>query len=372
MRKLTQKPLVFPKNLNFLSPKNDRINYVLTFVAFVSIRGAAEILAGNLPAGWDPLNYYAPWTIAYINQGVFNQHFLGAPPIIFVLTMLLTIVVQNVWLVIKILAPTLYGILGLSFLHFTRSYLSWDRRKSMLGALLLMAQPAALRISWDLFKNQLAIALLLFQFTLILPANRKNETKTKLTIMILSLLMVLTHQFVAVIYFVVLLSMILRKNARSFKKCMLYANLPALILFFGIFGIYSRWEKSSLVSYPGVGTIEFFKTIHYVDAPTFSVFKNYMFLYGSYSNLFSQIVTLFIVLYAPLLPLVIFGFWNDDCLTPFVILNLLGTFFPLISPSFALLDFERWAFMLVYPFSIYSTNALFKLAKSSKIKEDFV
>jgi len=142
--------------------------------------------------------------------------------------------------------------------------------------------------------------------------------------------------------------------------------LPALILFIGIFGIYSEWTSESLISYPGVGTIQFFKTIHYVDAPTFSVFKNYLSLYGSYSNLFMQVMTLFVLLYAPLLPLVFFGYWNDDFLTPFLILNLMGTFFPLISPSFALLDFERWVFMLVYPFSIYSTNALLKLIKSSQ------
>lgn len=43
------------------------IIFVLTFVAFVSIRGIAEIQAGEMPAGWDPLNYYAPWTVAYVD-----------------------------------------------------------------------------------------------------------------------------------------------------------------------------------------------------------------------------------------------------------------------------------------------------------------
>jgi hypothetical protein len=343
------------------------MTYLLTFAAFASIRGAAEIQAGNLPAGWDPLNYYAPWTVAYMNQGVLNQHFMGAPPIIFILTILMTIATQNVWLAIKILSPILYGFLGLSFLYFLSSYLSWDKGKAIACSLLLMSQTAALRLSWDLFKNQLAMSLLFIQLPLIFSASKKSEMKTKLAIIIMSLLIVLTHQFVAVVYFVILLSMILsRREAKSFKRYLLYANLPALILFISIFGIYSGWTNASLVSYPGVGTTDFFKIIHYVDAPTFSVFKNYVSLYGSYSDLFMQAMTLFILLYAPVLPLVLFGFWNDDFLTPFLILNLIGAFLPLISPNFALLDFERWMFMLVYLFSIYSANALFKLIKYSQ------
>jgi hypothetical protein len=371
MGKLIQKPFAFLESLrNSISSKHDQIIYILAFIVFVTVRGVAEILAGNLPAGWDPLNYYAPWTISYMNQGILNQHFIGAPPTVFILTILMTSVIQNVWLAIKILAPILYGVLGVSFLYFSRSYLCWNPRKSMVGALMLMAQPAALRISWDLFKNQLAISLLFFQLPLIFSVSKKKERKTKLATIILSLLIVLTHQLVAVIYFVILLNVVLRRNAASLRKYLLCANLPAIILFISIFGIYSRWGQSSFVSYSGVGTIDFFKVIHYVDAPTFSVFKDYISLYGSYYNLFVQTMTLFFILYASLLPLAIFGFWNDNFLTPFLIFNLIGTFFPLISPSFALMDSVRWVFMLVYPFSIYSTNALFKLVKSSEAKRD--
>jgi len=348
------------------------IIFVLTFVAFVGIRGIAEIQAGELPAGWDPINYYAPWTVAYMNQGILNQHFIGAPPLVFTLIILMTNLTQNVWLAIKILAPILYGVLGLSVLYFTRSYLSWDKRKSMICALLLMSQTAALRLSWDLFKNQLAISLLFFQLPLIFSASKNSGRKTKLAIIVLSLFIVLAHQFVAVVYFVILLSIILKKRkATSFKKFLLYANLPALIIFVGIFVIYSGGTEASLLAYPDIGTIDFFKVIHYVDAPTFSIFKNYLSLYGSYSNLLTQSMTLFILLYAPLLPLVLFGFWNDESLTPFLTLNLIGAFLPLVSPSFALLDFMRWMWMLIYPFSIYATNALFKLINYSKNQVGF-
>jgi hypothetical protein len=339
----------------------------LTFAAFAGIRGLAEIQAGDLPAGWDPLNYYAPWTIAYMGQGILNQHFIGAPPLVFVLTILMTYLTNNVWLAIKVLAPILYGVLGLSVVYFTRSYLSWDFKKSMVCALVLMSQAAALRLSWDLFKNQLAISLLFFQLPLVFSVSKNGSERRKLTIVALSLLIVLAHQFVAVVYFVILLSIILSKRkTASFRKFLLYANLPALIIFVVIFVIYSGGSTTSLLAYPNVGTIDFFKVIHYVDAPMFSVFKNYLSLYGSYSNLLTQSMTLFVLLYASLLPLVLFGFWNDEFLTPFLVLNMIGAFLPLAIPSFALLDFERWMWMLIYVFSIYATNALFKLVDYSK------
>jgi hypothetical protein len=343
--------------------------FVLTFAAFASIRGLAEIQAGELPAGWDPIDYYAPWTVAYMNQGILNQHFIGAPPLVFALMILMTTLTQNVWLAIKILAPILYGVLGLSVLYFTRSYLSWSDGKSVTCALLLMSQTAALRLSWDLFKNQLAISLLFLQLPLIFSASKNGGRRTKLAIVALSLLIVLAHQFVAVVYFVILFGIIISKRkTTSFKKFLLLSNLPALIIFVGIFALYSGGSATSLLAYPDVGTIKFFKVIQYVDAPMFSVFKNYLSLYGSYSNLLTQSMTLFILLYAPLLPLILFGFWNDEFLTPFLIVNLIGAFLPLLSPSFALLDFERWMWMLVYVFSIYAANALFKLTSYSKNK----
>jgi hypothetical protein len=347
--------------------KHGWVTYLLVFAFFVSIRGIAEIQAGDLPAGWDPLNYYAPWTVAYMNEGVINEHFVAAPPLIFILMISMTFLTRDVWLAIKILSPILYGVLGVCFLYFTSSYLSWSKKKGIVCALLLMSQIAALRLSWDLFKNQLAMSLLFLQLPLLSSASKKGEAKTKLMIILLSLLIVLTHPFVTVFYLVVLLSIILnRKHSTSFKKYLLLANVPALILFIGIFGIYSQWTKVSLVSYPGIGTTAFFKTIHYVDTPTFSVFKNYIVLYGSYSNLSVQVMSLFILLYAPILPLVFLGFWNDRFLTPILILGLLSAFLPIVSPSFALLDFERWMFMLVYLFAVFSANALFKLMQPSQ------
>jgi hypothetical protein len=364
-----KKPSMLSGVSNLNSTKRSLILYAIVFASFAGIRALAEFQAGELPAGWDSTNYYSPWTVAYMAQGIMNHHFMAAPPLVFVMTIPLTIITQNVWLTIKILAPLLYGVLGLSVVYFVRSYLSWDAKKSVICSLLLMSQIAALRISWDLFKNQLAISLLFFQLSLIFSASQKITRKTKLAILALSLLIVLAHQFVAAAYFAILLSIMLtRKRTASFKRFLLCANLPALAIFIGILGIYSGGLEASVLSYPGVNTIQFFKTIFHVDVPTFSVFKNYVAIYGSYSNLSTQIITLFFLLYAPLLSLVILGFWNDELLTPLSLFMVVGALLPLASPSFALLDFERWMWMLVYPFSIYASNALFRLLGSAQNK----
>jgi len=128
--------------------------YVLIFVAFAIFRGVAEILAGEIPVGWDSINYYAPWTITYAQHGVLNQIFLAAPPFVFIFTIPLYLLTSNIWLVMKVLAPVLYGVVGVSVFFFSRSYLSWSIKKSSFCAMLLMFQLAAMRIGWDLFKNE--------------------------------------------------------------------------------------------------------------------------------------------------------------------------------------------------------------------------
>lgn len=339
------------------------VPYVLLFVLFTIIRAIPEIQAGDLPAGWDSINYYSPWTIAYAKHGILNEHFLGAPPLIYVLTISLYLLTSSIWLSIKMLAPILYGILGLSIFHFARSYISWNVKKSVLCSLLLMCQPAALRISWDLLKNELAIALLFLQMSLIYLASKKSDRKLTFLILVLSILIVFSHQYVTVIYFAILLGILLSKTStKTFKRHLLSISIPAFALFFIITGIYAEWNIP-LISTPKDET-HFHIIIHYVDYPTFSFFKDYLLKYNSHSILFAETMVLFFLLYSFILPLAIFGFWHDQFLTPFLIFSLIVSFLPLVSPRLAIADFERWMYMLTYVFPFYATNSIFKLTLS--------
>lgn len=347
--------------------------FLLAFFSFSVFRATAEIAGGSLPVGWDSLNYYAPWTVAFLNCGVLNQNFIAQQPSVFSLTILMTIATQNVWLSIKIIAPFLYGLLGLSIFFFVSSYLSWSTKKSIFCLMLLMVQPAALRFSWDLFKNELGISLLFFLIPLVSDAAINRKKAATSAIVALSLLLVLTHEFVAVVYFVIMASIIIRrKTEQSLKKYLLCASLPAFTLFLVVFAVYSGGFHASSIAYANVATPHFFKTVYDVNFPAFSVFQNYLSSYSSYSVLFTDTIALFIILYALVLPLVFFGFWDDRYLTPFTLFCFFGAFLPLISPNFALLDFERWMLMLVYPFTIYSANAIFSLVESSRNRKRFL
>jgi hypothetical protein len=341
-------------------------SYVLVFVAFAIFRGIAEIQAGDLPVGWDSINYYTPWAVSYTKYGIFNYYFLAAPPFVFVLLIPLYSLTSNIWLSVKLLAPVLYGVLGLSVFYFAQSYLSWNTRKSALCSMLLMFQPAAIRISWDLFKNELAVALLFFQLSLISRAEKRPSGRRALLLGCMSLLIVLSHQFVAVLYFAILLSLLLlsRKKTRFFKKYLLATNAVALGLFLIIAANYMGWGVPLVSSQDSLLP---FTTIHYTDFPNFSIFRDYM-LNNSYSAFFAEVVTMFVLLFALILPITILGFWNDQFLTPLVVFLMIGSFLPLVSPNFAFLGFDRWMWMLAYVFPYYAVNGIYKLTGSPSLR----
>jgi parallel beta-helix repeat protein len=105
----------------------------------------------------------------------------------------------------------------------------------------------------------------------------------------------------------------------------------------------------------------FFKSVHYIDVPMFSILTNYILRFGSHLNFIMFAGELFFLQYLFVLPLVPFGFWNDRFLSPFLVLTAIGSFLPLLTPTYGIPDWDRWMFMLVYPFTIYATNAISKL-----------
>jgi hypothetical protein len=64
------------------------------------------------------------------------------------------------------------------------------------------------------------------------------------------------------------------------------------------------------------------------------------------------------VLYLPYLFLVWKGFFRNDTLDFWTVLLLIGSFGCLVIPFFALDLWNRWMFMLVYPFTFYAVNGL--------------
>jgi len=77
------------------------------------------------------------------------------------------------------------------------------------------------------------------------------------------------------------------------------------------------------------------------------------------------VFSLFSVFFIIVLPLVFVGFFRDKVLDGWSVLLLVGSFGALITPFFALNVWHRWMRMLVYPFTFYAVNGIWKVLHST-------
>jgi hypothetical protein len=86
--------------------------------------------------------------------------------------------------------------------------------------------------------------------------------------------------------------------------------------------------------------------------------------YASYFELFFDVGSLFVLLYALILPLVAVGYFKDKVLDWWTVLLLIGGLGCLVVPFAALFLWARWMLLLVYPLSFFAANGLWKITKS--------
>ncbi|MCK4885200.1 hypothetical protein KAS24_03920, partial [Candidatus Bathyarchaeota archaeon] len=142
------------------------------------------------------------------------------------------------------------------------------------------------------------------------------------------------------------------------------ALIPAFFVFFGNFFLISPyavqyptnlvWLHDSVWAHPG--NLFFLTDYLNVNTPIES--------YSSYFDLFSQVGSLFVLLYAVLLPLIAVGYFKDRTLNIWTLLLLIGSFGCLIIPTASLLLWARWMLMLIVPFTYFAANGLWKVNKS--------
>jgi len=140
--------------------------YKLPLVAFLlplTVRAITELMAGPYPIGYDTITAYVPfmrdWAIGN-TSAQFNLEIGGW--LLYVL-----FGVAFVWTrvdpvtIVKIAGPILYGILGSSEYFFAKRVFHWNSRKAFLFVFIASTYFVSLRISWDLFRNTLGLALML-------------------------------------------------------------------------------------------------------------------------------------------------------------------------------------------------------------------
>lgn len=304
--------------------KQDKGSCLFFFLAGLALRGIPELLVGQYPVGYETITWYAPIMTSFHGMSVvdvFAETFRSGP--LFYVTMWFATAVSgaNAFLLLKVAGPLLYGCLAVVFFVFLRRGLRLEWKMAFAASLLLVFQVAALRESWDRFRNVLG---LIFVFAALSVLRNKVYRFKWPLVAGLAVLTVLSREYIGLVLFVVVFgSAFLERKDRL-------VSLVSLAPAFAIFAV---------MVYPAKLVSDYVLTG----------------LYSSVSYLWTvqDALSIFAVCYLALLPFVLKGFRRDHALDPMVGLLLVGSF-SVVIPRFALPGYQRWLMLLVFPFSIYA------------------
>lgn len=294
------------------------------------------LLITPYPIGFDTIGHYAPTLLGFDR---WRLEPLAAPLIYLLLVPFVRLF--DVFVVLRIAACVLYGLLAVSSFYFANSGLKWGLGKSFIASTFLILQPASLRISLDLFRIELALVFLL----LLLPWLKKVSSKhAQVIVGTLSLLIVMTHEMVSASLFFIIVGLgafwFWEKRKNEAIKLML-ASLPAFTIF----------------------TVMTCMALGLSDVPWARYgLTNYLDLYGgSYLSLLGDVwYNLFMYLLC-LLPLMLLGLWRDRLQGLWSLFLLCASFGCLVFPWLALSVQLAWMLMLALPLSFYAVNGLDRL-----------
>ena len=243
--------------------------------------------------------------------------------------------------VMKYLPTFLYGFLGFSTYRFSRLYLRWRVKKSLLAALLVALSFVSLRVSWDMHKQLIGVSFLLLALSYL---KRLGKPSGFIAFSIFSFFAALSHQLVFAVLMLVLVCWVLFMARKESKEALLILVVMSVLLILFV-GVWYGWRFNE-VARGAFGT-----RLQY-SSPLLD-----RWCWEASSN-----ISLFLQLYGFVLLLVVLGYLKDRALSPWLCLTMLGAFstviFPFQDPG--VLPW-RWMFLGVYPFSFYVANALDKL-----------
>ena len=353
-----------PEFLNLLSSVKltDRKALIACLSIGFFVRLIPELLAFPLPIGFDTIDYAFA-----MKNGVIWAHwgsFFTSSWLLYALIVpLYSLLRTDPFLLLKVVAPLLFGLNVAGIYWFARKFLGWDLRMGLFAGSFFALQLASLRISWDLLRNSLGLGLLLFTLPYVREVNSKRGF---MLFVLLSLLTVFAHEYAAVTLLVAVLGLVvwrlIKRQLDSGSIRLALAVLPALTVFLVGMGLRFfpvRYVTETNIISAGdtvsgkVGGLFFLVDYLRVQSSVDS--------YASYSNLALSVGLLFAVLFLPYLFLVVKGFFRNSVLDFWTGLLLVGAFSCLVVPFFALEYWHRWMFMLVYPFTFYAVNGFGKL-----------
>jgi len=322
------------------------------------MRGLPELLSGPYPVGYDLLTGYAPSILALPEVYPLTLGWLWSSLSIFVLWFFWKISQMDLFLFLKIAGPVFYGLFVCSFYYLLSKGIRWDRRKSFLTALVFLLQPAVLRLGWDQLRLMLG-----FVFLFVLLAKTEcnivsGAGKKPILVAALSVLLVMSQQLTAVIFFAVAIFQLakFRFESRRDLSRVWIVIFPSMIIFmlqlylsyFVNLGYNPHYMPIELPF--GTGLFAF--TDYFLGDPRF--------IDGNYFTVLAYVANLSLYVVVPLIPLAVKGFFKDRVFTPMLAWLLVASYSVIVFPWFAFSYFWFWLFLLPIPLTVYAAHALKK------------
>jgi len=318
---------------------------LLAFAVPLLVRVIPEVLMGPYVVGFDTMAYYVSTTTLWLHGDVSLLSFIASAPLFYTLTAGLTLASGSVVLVLKVLPSVLLGFLGLAMYGYARRGLGWSPKKSIVPAMVGTLYFVALRVSWDAFREELALIFFFVVLMLLVVragASGKFSWKRYVAFSLALAAVVLSNQVVAVLVLGVLLFTVIYKLVRESRVDavrLIVFSLPAVLLFFVIFYLSPAVPEYRLI----------------FGFPTTTDGWLALFGYSSYPAMLASEAGFILYCFLPILPLAVLSVKRFDNfqMRSLVILILIATLVPMVSPS----DL-RLVMLLVYPLAFYATEGL--------------
>jgi len=336
---------------NWFRQKGYIIFPLLAFAIPLIVRAIPEILMGQYLVGFDTLGYYVPNTLTWLGNGVNFWSLMSSAPLIYLLLMGITSAGAPIVITLRILGPVLLGLLGLATYFYANKGLSWSSKKSLTVAILATLYFVSLRISWDMFRSELALIFLFI--ALILLQKNGRSLRSGLLLSISMALVVLSHQLIAIIMFAIVIATIasfsLKKKKAELQRIIVW-SLPAVFLFGLILYINYFVFSSPITGY----------SVSYAGGfASFAV--------ASHSQIILDTLGFLVFCYLPLVPFMVFGvrkFKGSFQFKAWMLWICIPLLIVIIHPNAAFLGGVlpyRWVLLLVYPLSFYAVEGLFAI-----------
>jgi hypothetical protein len=324
--------------------EKDLLSGLLFFVIALVIRSLPELIVPGYPVGFEtitihapPLMFPTPPNLGWLETfGIRFQFLLSQKPLLDTfragpLFYLLSLFMSsfngiNGFLILKIAGPLLFGGLVISFYFFVKRGLKLDSKVAFLATLLMVFQLAALRESSDRYRTELALIFFFAALTVL-----RREWKLKWPIIgLLGIMTVLSRDYVGGLLFITIVGSALYE--RKDRIISTAAVLPIFVILLGMFNpVWVNWN-------------------YLLNSSPFST--------GDYVSMVNDVFFIFVILYLPLLPIAIRGFFKSNILTPMLLFLLLGSFSVVVIPWMAIPGYQRWLTLLVFPLTVYAAFGL--------------